>query len=74
MVTKGKGESQKTLKIWHFQAIDLSSSLVYRSHAEVQETLDFRYFFAFSVIPVFVPVKAFLRHDGLCGQRSMQGT
>ena len=49
MVTKGKGESQKTLKICRFQTMDLSSSLVYRSGAEVQETLDFRYFFVFSV-------------------------
>jgi hypothetical protein len=52
MVTKGKGESQKTLKIWHFQAIDLSSSLVYRSKAEVQKILDFRCFFA---VAAFIP-------------------
>ena len=34
MVTKGKGESQKTLKICRFQTMDLSSSLVYRSDIE----------------------------------------
>jgi hypothetical protein len=52
MVTKGKGESQKTLKIRHFQAIDISSSLVYRSKAEVQKILDFRFFFA---VAAFIP-------------------
>ncbi|MBQ4304837.1 MAG: hypothetical protein II774_10150, partial [Lachnospiraceae bacterium] len=42
------------LVVRHLAKVEVaSSSLVYRSYAEVQETLDFRYFFAFSVIISF---------------------
>ena len=48
------------LVVRHLAKVEVaSSSLVYRSDAEVQKTLDFRYFFAFDVFISLVTRQGF---------------